>query len=194
MYLFYEHTRDASGKVVVTDVTTSSYESGKGISWSTDRPVHEFLLLMFKKIPIAYRTFNPDTKVWSFIGGQGEVLLKQIEAAALGAGLSSKIKFEEIPELATQMEAGGIDRSKKKQFNPEDFYYNKNAPVATKTLSKEEVKKKLLVLFDCGVEPLDAVEWKKLYRKAALKYHPDRNGGDASKMSELNMLWGVFNG
>lgn len=30
---------------------------------------------------------------------------------------------------------------------------------------------------------------KRLYRKAAIKYHPDRNGGNGSDMSELNRLW-----
>jgi DnaJ-like protein len=39
-----------------------------------------------------------------------------------------------------------------------------------------------------------AKEWtydeaKKRYRKAAMQYHPDRNGGDGSKMSSLNEVW-----
>ena len=29
----------------------------------------------------------------------------------------------------------------------------------------------------------------KVYRKASLRLHPDRNGGDGSKMSELNQAW-----
>lgn len=30
---------------------------------------------------------------------------------------------------------------------------------------------------------------KKIYRKAALALHPDRNNGDGSKMAELNIIW-----
>lgn len=32
----------------------------------------------------------------------------------------------------------------------------------------------------------------RLYRKAATVYHPDRNGGDGSKMSELNSTWAIL--
>lgn len=32
----------------------------------------------------------------------------------------------------------------------------------------------------------------KAYRKAAMLLHPDRNGGDGSKMSELNSVWGFL--
>jgi hypothetical protein len=32
-------------------------------------------------------------------------------------------------------------------------------------------------------------EAKKLYRRFAMTYHPDRNGGDGSRMSELNEVW-----
>lgn len=35
--------------------------------------------------------------------------------------------------------------------------------------------------------PLEDV--KALYRKAALSSHPDRNGGDSSKMTNLNVAW-----
>ena len=34
---------------------------------------------------------------------------------------------------------------------------------------------------------------KKSYRMKALALHPDRNGGDGAKMSELNMYWQVYN-
>lgn len=32
-------------------------------------------------------------------------------------------------------------------------------------------------------------EAKKSYRKLALAFHPDRNAGDGSRMSELNVIW-----
>lgn len=38
----------------------------------------------------------------------------------------------------------------------------------------------------------DKASAKKIYRAAAIKYHPDKNNGDGSKMSKLNELWGVY--
>jgi curved DNA-binding protein CbpA len=53
-------------------------------------------------------------------------------------------------------------------------------------MTKETLEQKLKQLMG---ETLD----KSSYRRAALKYHPDRNNGDGSKMSELNSLWSVYN-
>jgi hypothetical protein len=74
-----------------------------------------------------------------------------------------------------------------KRVRPEDFFYNYGKPIAQAAMTKETLEQKLKQLMG---ETLD----KSSYRRAALKYHPDRNNGDGTKMSELNMLWSVYNG
>ena len=69
----------------------------------------------------------------------------------------------------------------------EDFFYNHGKISSTPTLSKETVAERLKTLI--GGDTLD----KSAYRKAALRFHPDRNQGDGTRMSELNMLWQIYN-
>jgi hypothetical protein len=49
---------------------------------------------------------------------------------------------------------------------------------------KEQANIILSIREDC-----DILSLKPSYRKAALALHPDRNGGDSSRMSHLNMIW-----
>lgn len=74
---------------------------------------------------------------------------------------------------------------------PEDFFYeqppvNQNSIRPTAELSLKDIELKLIEFF--AVPDLTG-DLKKLYRRAAMKYHPDLNNGDSTKMSELNWLW-----
>ena len=71
-------------------------------------------------------------------------------------------------------------------MSAEEFFYNRGVSAAVPALDREQVQVKLKVLL-----ATDTVD-KKSYRAAALKYHPDRNHGDGAKMSELNMLWQLW--
>jgi hypothetical protein len=42
------------------------------------------------------------------------------------------------------------------------------------------------------IDGLDSKALKTLYRSAAIKWHPDRNAGDGSKMTDLNALWRTY--
>lgn len=198
MYVFFEHHKDATGKVLATDLIWSSYKTGTGIFWNKDRALHDFILQVAKTPRLSERSFNTTTKVWSYFGTAGPLIVAQIKALMTTAGLISKFEFIEIQNLSEQLENGGI-REKTEKYDPENFYYNKNAP-ATKSLSTGQIKQKLAAMFNITVEEFDKIEKeqndtiKKWYRKAALNYHPDRNGGDGSKMSELNMYWRMYNG
>jgi hypothetical protein len=71
---------------------------------------------------------------------------------------------------------------------PEDwFYQNPEAGTASSNeLSKDELRIKLTAI-------LGEDFTRKSYLRKALEWHPDRNGGDGSKMSELNSLWSAYN-
>jgi len=77
--------------------------------------------------------------------------------------------------------------SLKKRVDVRDFFYQQVPVAATPTLTKEQVAAKLRLIL--GTDTVD----KSSYRRAALRLHPDRNNGDGKPMSELNMLWQVYN-
>jgi hypothetical protein len=48
---------------------------------------------------------------------------------------------------------------------------------------------KFQTLTTYNLRTLDYEQAKKIYRKAALLWHPDRNNGDASRMTDINECW-----
>lgn len=74
----------------------------------------------------------------------------------------------------------------------EDFFYD-SAPITT-VVSKATLQNKLQILLEVSSEVFkDSDALKRAYRKKALAWHPDRNSGDGSRMSELNSLWSQYN-
>jgi hypothetical protein len=85
---------------------------------------------------------------------------------------------------------------KREKLESFDEFFNSPPPMgAQKHRTKAELIKamehhlKTNELFITIREDIDLDSAKKLYRKAALAFHPDRNNGDGAKMSELNMIW-----
>ena len=149
-----------------------------------------------KQIPANDRTYDPVSNVW--------VVPKANFKALTTIYLAMKYIYDDsfiIKHNSLQDWIEGRATAKKHEVpKAEDFFYTYGQPVAGTTLSKDSIAAKLQVLlieaFD-GTESIDltkasAIDLVKLYRKAALKLHPDRNNGDGSKMSELNMYWQLY--
>jgi hypothetical protein len=187
MYVYYEHHKDASGEIVLTELIISSHGNGRlGISFlnKTESMIFEICKLSLKHAPVAQRSFDPATNIWNYFDEWGQFTLDRLEAVT--DAIMHKVTLIEVQDLAAQAVNKRIDFSAKR-VRPEDFFYNYGKPVAQAAMTKETLEQKLKQLMG---ETLD----KSSYRRAALKYHPDRNNGDGSKMSELNMLWSVYNG
>lgn len=186
MYVYYEHHKDADGKIVLTELLISSWGNGKlaiNFSSAAENMIFEICKLTLKHAPVAQRSFDPATNVWSYFDEWGQFTLMRL--VSVTDSIAQKITLIEIQDLAAQAVNKRINLSAK-HVRPEDFFYNYGKPVAQAVMTKETLEQKLKSLMG---ETLD----KSSYRRAALKYHPDRNNGDGSKMSELNSLWSVYN-
>jgi len=192
MYLFFENHTNSEGVVLATDCICSSHVSGIGVDWKHDRDLLEAVARLFKTtIPIPERTFNNKTNIWTFIGSAGAQVLIALQTAF---GKTKKITFIEVEDLEGQLKAGGIKPVTTSRFDPKKFFYNSDI-VAKPALTREMVIEPLSKLMQIDANVLrssDKASMKSAYRKASLRLHPDRNSGDGSKMSELNMYWSVY--
>lgn len=192
MYLLYEHHKDPStGALLATDMLLTSRFPGTpyvNFKSATEKAIFEFCKLTFKSIHTKERTIDMDTYIWSFFGNAGQRVYEQLKASALAAaGLS----FQRVENLAEQKKNGFISLPAATKIDPADFFYQQAAPSSTAP-ARDEIKIKLSAILNLTGDQLDSLsmaELKKDYRKAALRYHPDRNNGDAKQMTELNYWW-----
>jgi hypothetical protein len=193
MILYYEHLKDASGTVTITYAITTSGRNSLGINWKKDEPTFDIIRALFKSAPIAERSYNGETKVWTFIGPIGATIIEKLKLV-LGPLNNIRLEVVEVQDLEAQVASGHITEKKDQKFDPKDFFYN-NAAAGKTLLSRDQVIEKLASLMECPATAFasDKETLKKLYRKAALRLHPDRNNGNGAPMSELNSLWQVYN-
>jgi hypothetical protein len=187
MYVYYEYHKDASGKIVLTELVLSSSGTGRlSISFfnKIENMIFEICKLALKHAPVAQRSYDPATSVWSYFDEWGQFTLDRL--VSVTDAITQKVTLIEVQDLVAQAVNKQIDLSAKR-VRPEDFFYNYGKPVAQAAMTKETVAQRLKQLMG---ETLD----KSSYRRAALRYHPDRNNGDGTKMAELNSLWSVYNG
>ena len=188
MFVYYEHHKDASGKIVLTELRLSSWGDGRlaiNFNSTVEKAAFEMCKLGLKYAPVAQRSHDESNKVWSYFDEWGELTLQRLRDIT-GAVLTP-IQCIEVEDLAAQAINNRISFTGKGQrLKPEDFFYNYGKPVAAPQMTKETVAQRLKQLMG---DTLD----KSSYRRAALKYHPDRNNGDGTKMSELHALWSVYN-
>lgn len=195
MYIFYQHHRDGAGTVVLTELKLSSRDDIWHIQFKVQLEVASFELAkpVLKFPPAAKRSYDERTKVWTYFDDYGVQVLKKLEEILSPVKVPVLIEVEDLQFLATR-DRFDVSKTRRREIRPEDFFYQTAAPPQAKVI---DVAAELSVLLEVSKETLAATqngELKRLYRRAALKYHPDRNGGDSSKMSELNMLWGLYNG
>lgn len=195
MYIYYEHHRDANKKIVLTELRVSSDPNGKLAIYfhlKTENMVFEACKPLLKFPPIANYSYDPALKIWSYFGQYGvsstygEEVIKKLQTIIKALGQTCKT-FE-IEDLSGQAVNDRVDLSGKKtpKLKAEEFFYTHTQPAAKLELTKEQIELKFKSL--TGFSYLD----KKSYRQAAMLYHPDRIGGSAAKMSELNMLWNAW--
>lgn len=96
--------------------------------------------------------------------------------------------------LKTLLEQAKFKITEEKLVKEEDFFYNQGVPSDSHEMSKEELANQLLALLDISAEELaDFNKAKRAFRRKAMEWHPDRNQGDGSRMSELNSVWSAYN-
>jgi hypothetical protein len=142
--------------------------------------------------PLSNYSYDPAIKCWSYFGQYGvnstygEVVIEKLKAVC--SALLSTFEAFPIQDLASQALNNSVNMNSHSasHLKAEDFFYQKEpAQLGSSTLSKEELEQKLTALIGSAPD-------KKSYRRAALRLHPDMNNGDGSKMSELNMLWQLW--
>jgi len=194
MYVYYEHHKDGNGKIVLTELVLSSRSDGtlKIDFWSkAEKVVFEICKQTLKWPPIGNREYDAQSFLWSYVGQYGvsqtygEAVIEKLETIVKTLG--SPFKAIAVEELSAQALNKKIDLTgKRKKMSAEEFFYNHGAPASAPAISRDTIISKLKILLGTEID-------KKAYRQAALRYHPDRNNGDGSKMSELNMLWQLYN-
>lgn len=145
------------------------------------------IVSMLKQIPTSQRVYDTDTKVWTILKQKWNDFLPLLKLMGF--------KYKSYANLYTDL-IDKIPASHQKYDipNAEEFFYQQteqeqNAIFSSSELTKDQIETKLKEIFMLPALTGDGIDLKKLYRKAALKFHPDLNGGDATKMTELNYYW-----
>lgn len=210
MYVFYQHHRSADGALLLSELKLSSYDDHWTIAFPSKirrmSPAYlqmsqvevacfELAKPVLKFPPISKRSYDENTKIWTYFDNYGAQVLQKLEEVLRAIKPITGIEVEDLQFLATRQHFD-VGVTRKRAMKPEDFFYQPAAG-GSNVLTKENVTAKLAALLEVSSENLasaQSAELKKLYRRAALRLHPDRNNGDGSRMSELNMLWSVYNG
>lgn len=146
------------------------------------------LVTMIKQIPSTKRVWDAKNYTWTI----PEDVWQRIAIVAKN-GLGCKLKehknlYQDFIYYNPQkpIEAPSAD----------EFFYQQTENFSTNQsteISKEDIENKLRELLELNPDLTFSIvkfdDLKKLYRRAAMKFHPDVNGGDASKMTELNYYW-----
>lgn len=205
VHIYYEvfpHTKPDKSDLV-TEVVISGNGRDTSINWKNkaEKAIIDLCTHLFKQVQINSWTFDVNTKIWTFIGFSGEAIITGLESMRT-QGLLTGVTISKIEDLSAKVAIGRLDKKSLKpiqstddelKFKEEDFFYS--APIDQGLVGKallEKIAPLLLVEVDYLTNENDDLKLKKLYRSAALRLHPDRNNGDGSKMSELNMLWNIF--
>jgi hypothetical protein len=199
MYLYYQKLPEITEFLISRDgKTNNQIYSGATVA---KKAAIDFVIHTLKQVPIQNRIMDDKTYVWTIIGTSGPLILAHLESF-ITQGILKYFSLVEITDnLQERLKAGRLDKPLRKQgveeikFKEEDFFYS--APAQGSGYSRDEVISKLATLIGIDESHMEYLnqekELKSHYRKAALRLHPDRNNGDGSKMSELNMLWSIFN-
>ena len=194
MIIYYEELSDVHLFALSTNGRDTWVKRSDKKEWAS----LEFICSLLKQVKLEERDFNEKTKIWTILGFKGNVIKTNLESMCL-QGLFGKysevVKIEDLEDKAARGALNEV-KSKEKKYSQEDFFYNPNAISSSTALTGQALVQKLAPLLSLSSSELTDIKddkiLKKHYRVAALKLHPDRNNGDGSKMSELNMLWSIY--
>lgn len=137
----------------------------KKYQWDSVKGIIDVIKVL---IPASDREYNPSSKEWTILETSW-------------------------PKLQDIIKAARFNITEEKVLRAEDFHYDYSMPTST-VVSKDTLAAQLIKLLEIDKEDLtDAIKTKKAYRRKALEWHPDRNNGDGTRMSELNSIWNQYN-
>ncbi len=204
MFIYYEKFIDPDPSKCVYDLVISSDGRTQRIDWKNiqHKAVQDLCSSLFKQVPLTERDFNETTKVWTFLGFRGDVIITGLKSLQI-QGLFPGVVITQIEDLSKKVELGRLNKKTlvdapigTPKYSVDDFFYTPPASNTELALSGNKLYEALAPLLGITVELLisekDDSKLKKLYRSSAMRLHPDRNNGDGSRMSELNMLWNIF--
>lgn len=126
----------------------------------------QIVMLTMKSQPYGEYQYDPDEKIWYLMEKHIDKILTIFK------------QFKEHPNTASYFDVDyqekPIGQTNTATFVPIDVYLDR-----FKELTGHDLR-----------TIKEYTEAKKLYRRSALANHPDRNGGDGSKMSAINEAWG----
>lgn len=134
------------------------------------KPVLELIKVL---VPATSRSYDPHTFHWEIAV---EYWTPISTILAQKGWFIEESKSQDTPKVH-------VDKQYEENFYHEPEPAPKEAPAS--------VAAQLSVFLGVEITTQDLNELKKLYRREAMRLHPDM-GGDASKMAELNRLWTLF--
>jgi hypothetical protein len=134
--------------------------------------------MLKSSIPAVSREWNGNTQKWSIAAEFWPATKQLFELMGFTAVETLAEDRHKIPGVEVPAEYA------------ENFHYE--SEVITTQESAESIAQQLSIFLGVKITDQDLKDLKKLYRAKALELHPDR-GGDATKMSELNRLWTLYN-
>jgi len=159
--------------------------SSRGDWANTVTPV---LTLIKGLIPASDRAFNPSTKEWEISAAKWpslEQILKAMPSLYLSYVDSSSSTSSNKAEERVIVD---------KEY-AESFYQSSESVQTSSSISQKGIQEALSDILNIKMSELRSmsdIDLKRIYRKTALILHPDRNNGDGSKMSELNMYYNLY--
>jgi hypothetical protein len=138
----------------------------------------QFVELLKQLIPVADRIWDTQQKIWTIAEGFYQPV-KDLCSKIWGQGSTTSVSRTEHEAFEAQQAAAQAQA----QAQAAQGAYQRYVPP---TRTKGEPLDIVLLQF-AKVLPYEAA--RAAYRNAAMQLHPDKNGGDSTKMTALNVCW-----
>lgn len=186
LYCHYEHFTVADKKLTKLKFSSDLF---KPLMYGNINVLNlETCVIMIKQIPASERTFESLLKIWTIPTPSFDILRTLWDKSNIIIE-NNFISHADLKRWAEGLE-GVVLEHEKTAPKPEDFFYNTGQVIDGLKVSKEQARMTLVdFLTREAITVFENGDLIKSYKIAARKLHPDLNGGDATKMTELNFLW-----